>query len=114
MPCIKNITDIYTHEYIEGMFLDEIWVIFEYSDIAEILKKWKYTEKGEISKILLSEYKKSVKTLIFPESNTHITAIPIGFDRYFERKFNQSNILVQEVKNVLKYPVFHFLFRFWS
>ena len=94
--------------------LDEIQVIFEYSDIADVIKKWKYTEKIDIPEQILSEYRKIVSNFSFSESNIQVMSIPIGLDRFFERKFNQSNILTKQVSKALHIPVFPYIFRFWS
>jgi competence protein ComFC len=91
-----------------------VWVLFEYQDVSQILKRWKY-EGNENSKIALEQaFGKALRIIPSVSKRAAASYVPLGPDRWYERGFNQSKHLSSIVYNEFWTPVFHGLYRLWS
>lgn len=76
-----------------------VWVLFEYQDVSQILKRWKY-EGNENSKIALEQaFGKALRSIPVVSKHTAVSYVPLGVDRWYERGFNQSKCLSNIVHN---------------
>jgi predicted amidophosphoribosyltransferase len=76
-----------------------VWVLFEYQDVSQILKRWKY-EGNENSKIALEQaFGKALRSIPGVSERAAASYVPLGPDRWYERGFNQSKHLSSIVYN---------------
>lgn len=89
-------------------------VLFEYQDISQILKSWKY-EGNETSRMIIQEaFESALNDIPILSKNFFVSCVPLGVDRWYERWFNQSGYLSNIVRNKFWIPQFRGLYRLWS
>lgn len=80
--------------------IDAIWVMFDYQDISEPLKRWKYHRDESAWRMLEPGYRDALSKMSNMEKAS-IIPMPIGVDRWYERRFNQSDHLSNIVGEVM-------------
>ena len=97
------LTDVTAWYHTSGMpvRVAQILVIFPYQSLSPILKRWKY-EKDELAKdFILNAFETALKDLPEFSNECAIIPIPLGIDRFLERRYNQSSLLGHVVQKSL-------------
>lgn len=110
-PKPRDVLGLYAGVSEVWSLVDSINIVFQYEDIASMLKEWKYGSREYLPEAILETFADSIQKIRPPYM---IAYVPIGVDRWFKRGFNQAKKLAEYASARTWMPVTHSLFRLLS